>query len=110
MLINQAKRQNAAGEFFKMRKIKRNFGFIIAFGLIIFGMASHAFAQNQSNLKTMRQINIKFEDFRYNLNENIINGNFSRSDQDNVKDLLDNLEDSIVNLDNNLQKNQRICG
>jgi hypothetical protein len=88
-----------------MRKIKRNFGFIIAFGLIIFGMASHAFAQNQSNLKTMRQINIKFEDFRYNLNENIINGNFSRSDQDNVKDLLDNLEDSIVNLDNNLQKN-----
>ncbi len=88
-----------------MRKIKRNFGFIIAFGLIIFGMASHAFSQNQNNLKTMRQINIKFEDFRYNLNENLINGNFSRSDQDNVKDLLDNLEDSILNLDNNLQKN-----
>jgi hypothetical protein len=89
-----------------MRKIKRNFGFIIAFGLILFGLASHAFAQqNQNASKTMRQINIKFEDFRYNLNENLINGSFSRSDQDEVKDLMNNLEDSIVDLDNKLQKN-----
>jgi hypothetical protein len=90
---------------FKMKKIKRNFGFIIAFGLILLGLASHAIAQNQSAAKTMRQINIKFEDFRYNLNENLINGNFSRSDQDEVKDLMNNLEDSIVDLDNKLQKN-----
>jgi hypothetical protein len=90
---------------FEMRKIKRNFGFIIAFGLIILGLASHALAQNQNAVKTMRQINIKFEDFRYNLNENLINGNFSRPDQDEVKDLMNNLEDSIVDFDNKLQKN-----
>jgi hypothetical protein len=89
---------------FEMRKVKRNFGFIIAFGLIFLGLASHAFAQNQNNVRTMRQVNIKFEDFRYNLNENLIDGSFSRSDQDNVKSLVDSLEDSIVNLDRNLQK------
>ncbi len=88
-----------------MKKIKRNFGFIIAFGLILLGLASHAIAQNQSAAKTMRQINIKFEDFRYNLNENLVNGSFSRSDQDEVKDLMNSLEDSIVDLDNKLQKN-----
>jgi hypothetical protein len=104
MLITNSKTAKRRRRIFEMRKIKRNFGFIIAFGLIILGMASHAFSQNQTNVKTMRQINIKFEDFRYNLNENLINGSFSRSDQDDVKNLLDNLEDSIVNLDNNLQK------
>lgn len=87
-----------------MRKIKRNFGFIIAFGLIIFGMASHAFSQNQTNVKTMRQINIKFEDFRYNINEALNNGNFSRSDQDELNGLMNNLEDSIVDFDSKVQR------
>lgn len=87
-----------------IKKAKRNLGLIIAFGLIFFGLASEFYAQNSGTSETVRKINIKFEDFRYNLNANLNRESFSREDENEINGYMNDLEDSIVNFDDKFQK------
>ncbi len=87
-----------------IRKTKQNIALIIAFGLIFFGLASEFYAQNSGTSETVRKINIKFEDFRYNLNANLNRESFNREDENEINGYMNELEDSIVNFEEKFQK------
>jgi hypothetical protein len=78
-----------------IRKLKNNLGFILAFGLLFFGLASQFYGQTVDANESMRKINIKFEDFRYKLNANLNRENLGRDEENKINDLVNNLEDAI---------------
>ena len=91
-----------------MNRLKTYFSVYMTVGLIFFGMVATADAQNSNSAREgrnlLRQINIKIDDFRSSLENELSRVSSNRADEDRIQSDLRELQDRILDLDENLQR------
>ncbi|MGI8639034.1 MAG: hypothetical protein ACR2MG_03685 [Pyrinomonadaceae bacterium] len=91
-----------------MNRLRSIFSIYLMIGLVIFGVAAQADAQNRRNNREMRDIvqslNSKIDDFRYNLDSESRRTSNNRNNQNEINDNLRDLEDSISQFEGKFQR------
>ncbi len=91
-----------------MNKFRSVFSVYLTFGLVFFGLVSQTFGQASRNERdvrnTLRSINSKVDDFRYNLDAEFRRSSVSRERENEITTDLRNFEESINKFEDKFQR------
>jgi len=91
-----------------MNKFRNVFSIYLTIGLMMFGFAASANAQNSRNQQDvrviLRSLNSEMDDFRYSLNAELSRASINRNDKTAINKDVNNLEDAISEFDGKFQR------
>ena len=91
-----------------MNKFRNVFSIYLTIGLIIFGFAAQAEAQNNRNQRDvrviLRNLSSEIDDFRYSLDAEISRSSINNSDKRQISNSVKDLEDSINEFEGKFQR------
>jgi hypothetical protein len=92
----------------KMKRLSSVFSIYLAMGLMVLGSFAQANAQTMRNERdvrdVLRSINSKVDDFRYSVGNDLRRSSSGQDAEDEIKDGLKNLQDSLRNFDDKFQR------